>query len=235
MRSLINGLLFCVAAIVLAVAGGAFGIWQMADHLVFRSLYLTQTPVPDAGIRLIDVDYPEAVRREQPQRYREALGAVLMQLAALPVPPRVVLIDVWISSNPAGAQALIEGVAALRAKGARVYAAVDPKDRHGNNTADFMKMHHEAIYARVLDGYGHTQLDYGFGVLKYERELVLPLAAGEMRIPSLPVRALLETARADVLPASLVIPLGADAVFKPLTHRLTGAACGCCAQLRHHR
>jgi hypothetical protein len=224
MRSLLRGLLFFAVAIFLALAGGAFGIWQMADHLVFRSLYLTQPPAPGAGIRLIDIDYPDEVRREQPQRYREALGSALTQLAALPLPPRVVLIDVWISSNPAGAPALSEGIAALRAKGAKVYAAVDPKDRHGNHTADFMKWHHEAIYANALDGYGHTQLDYAFGVLKYERELALPLPAGEMRIPALPVRAAIEPERADALPASLVIPLGSDAVFKPLTHRSTDAA-----------
>lgn len=223
-RSWLPGLLFSGVAVVLALAGGAFGIWQMADHLVFRSLYLTQTPAPGAGIRLIDIDYPDEVRREQPQRYREALGSALSQLAALPAPPRTVLIDIWLSSNPAGAEAVIQGIAALRAKGARVYAAVDPKDRHGKNTADFMKSHHEAIYSSALDGYGHTQLDYGFGVLKYERELVLPMAAGAMHLPALPVRAAVEPERADGLPASLVIPLGADAVFKPFTHRLSDAA-----------
>ena len=223
-RSLLPGLLFPGLAIFLAVAGGAFGIWQMADHLVFRSLYLTQTPAPGAGIRLIDIDYPDEVRREQPQRYREALGSALSQLAALPAPPRTVLIDVWLSSNPAGAGAVIQGIAALRARGTKVYAAVDPKDRHGKNTADFMKSHHEAIYASALDGYGHTQLEYGFGVLKYERELVLPMAAGEMHLPALPVRAAMEAEQAGTLPSSLVIPLGADAVFKPFTHRLTEAA-----------
>lgn len=223
-RNLLRSLSFLALAIFLGLAGGVFGIWQMADHLVFRSLYLTQTPTPGAGIRLIDIDYPDEAKYEQPLRYREALGSALTQLAALPAPPRTVLIDIWLSSNPAGAQAVIKGIAALRAKGAKVYAAVDPKDRHGKNTADFMKSHHEAIYSSVLDGYGHTQLDYGFGVLKYERELVLPMPAGEIRLPALPVRAAIEAERADALPASLVIPLGADAVFKPFTHRLIGAA-----------
>ena len=223
-RKLLAPLLFVGVAMFIALAGGAFGIWQMADHLVFRSLYLTQTPTPGAAIRLIDIDYPEEVKREQPQRYRETLGSALSQLAALPVPPRTVLIDIWFSSNPAGAESVIQGIAALRAKGAKVYAAVDPKDRHGKNAGDFMKSHHEAIYSSALDGYGHTQLAYGFGVLKYERELVLPVAGGEIRLTALPVRAAIETARADTLPASLVVPLGADAAFKPFTHRLTGAA-----------
>src|SRR3990172_5842852 len=104
-RSLLRPLSFLSSAIFIGLAGGVFGIWQMADHLVFRSLYLTQTPAPGAGIRLIDIDYPDEVRREQPQRYREALGSALSQLAALPAPPRTVLIDVWLSSNPAGAGA----------------------------------------------------------------------------------------------------------------------------------
>lgn len=192
----------------------------MGDHLVFRSLYLRQPPVPDAGVRLIDIEYPEETRQDQPTRFRQAVGSALTQLAALKVPPRVVLIDVWISSNPEGAEALIKGIAALRARGTKVYAAVDPKDRHGNYTADFMKTHHEAIYTSALDGYGHTQLDYGFGILKYDRELLLSRAPMEMRLPALPIRAAFEPDRADELPASLVIPLGADALFKPVTHRL---------------
>jgi hypothetical protein len=135
-----------------------------------------------------------------------------------------VLIDVWLSSNPAGAAAVTKGIAALRAKGTRVYAAVDPKDRHGKYTADFMKSHHEGIYSSALDGYGHTQLEHAFGVLKYERDLVLPTTMGELRLPALPVRAAVDAGQADALPASLVIPLGSDGAFKPVTHRLTDAA-----------
>jgi hypothetical protein len=211
---------FCVVATALAFAGGIFGIWQMADHLVFRALYLRETPTPGGSIRLIDIDYPEDARREQPRRYREAVGTALTQLAAMPAPPRTVLIDIWISSNPDGADAIASGIAALRARGIRVYAAIDPKDRHGRAAGDFMKTHHETIYSSALDGYGHTQLDYGFGVLKYQRELTLPSAVGEVRVTALPVRAAIEPERAEMLPAALVIPLGNDAVFKPYTHRL---------------
>ena len=223
-RGLLWGALFVGVALVLAVAGGAFGIWQMGDHLVFRALYLTRVPEPGAAIRLIDIDYPEEARREQPERYRASLASALTQLAALPVPPRTVLIDIWLSSNPAGAEAVVTGIAALRGKGARVYAAVDPKDRHGQYTADFMKSHHEAIYSSALDGYGHTQLEHAFGVLKYERDLVLPMAGGELRLPALPVRAAIDAGHAEALPASLVIPLGTDESFKPFTHRLASAA-----------
>jgi hypothetical protein len=223
-RRLLSGVLVLALAVMLAVAGGAPGIWQMGDHLVFRSLYLAQPPAPGPGIRLIDIDYPDEARREQPERYRAALHSALTQLAVLPAPPRTVLIDIWLSSNPAGAEAVMNGITALRAKGTRIYAAVDPKDRHGKYTADFMKSHHEVIYSSVLDGYGHTQLDHAFGVLKYERDLVLPTAAGELRLPALPIRAVIDAAHADALPASLVIPLGTDDAFKPFTHRLAGAA-----------
>ncbi|HUP94921.1 MAG TPA: toll/interleukin-1 receptor domain-containing protein [Burkholderiales bacterium] len=224
LQSALRGVAFVALAMGLGIAGGMFGIWQMTDHLVFRSLYLTQPPAPGTGIRLIDLDYPDDVKREQPQRYREALASALTQLAALSTPPRTVLIDVWISNNPAGADAIVKGIAALHQKSVKVYAAVDPKDRHGKDTADFMKAHHEAIYTSALDGYGHTQLEYGFGVLKYQRELTLQTAAGELRLPALPVRAAMEGDRADALPASLIIPLGSDAAFKPLTHRLSDAA-----------
>ena len=223
-RSLARPAAFLAVAIFIAFAGGVFGVWQMADHFVFRSLYLTQAPTPGSGIRLVDIDYPDDVKREQPQRYRETLGSALTQLAALPAAPRVVLIDIWISSNPAGADAVMQGIAALRAKGTRVYAAVDPKGRHGKNSGDFMKSHHEGIYASALDGYGHTQLEYGFGVLKYERELTLPTQGGDIRVAALPVRAAINDEHADTLPASLIIPLGTDAAFKPFIHRLADAA-----------
>ena len=222
-RSVLRGMLFLGLALVLAVAGGAFGVWQMGDHLVFRALYLTRAPEPGMDIRLIDIDYPDEARREQPERYRAILGSALAQLAALPVAPRIVLIDVWLSSNPAGSEPVVKGIAALRGKGARVYAAVDPRDRHGQYTADFMKSHHEAIYSSALDGYGHTQLEHAFGVLKYERELVLPSAMGELRVSALPVRSAMDSGAADTLPASLVIPLGSDEAFKPFMHRLASA------------
>lgn len=224
LRRVVLGLFFCVVALSFAVVGGMLGVWQSADHLVFRALYLPRSPAPAASLRIIDVDYPDEARQEQPERFRAALASALTQLAALSAPPRVVLIDVWISSNPAGAQPLIEAIAALRAKGVKVYAAVQVKDRHGKNHAEFMKTHHEAIYAKALDGFGHTQLDYAFGVLKYDRELVLPLVLGELRVPALPLHALIDAQRNDALPASLVIPLGADEAFKPMTHRLASAA-----------
>ncbi len=68
-RAVLRGAGLVLAALLLAVVGGAFQVWQMADHLVFRSLYLTQTPEPAAGIRLIDIDYPALARQGSPQGY----------------------------------------------------------------------------------------------------------------------------------------------------------------------
>src|SRR5688572_7998054 len=102
--------LFLVIVLSIAIAGGLFGVWQMADHLVFRALYLREAPTPGASIRLIDIEYPEDAGRDQPQRYREMLGSALMQLSALNPPPRTVVIDIWISSNPAGAEAIANGI-----------------------------------------------------------------------------------------------------------------------------
>ena len=221
-RGLLNVFGLCLAALLLALVGGAFQVWQMADHLVFRSLYLTRTPEPAADIRLIDIDYPAQAREGSPQGYREAQGSALAQLVALPVPPRAVLIDIWISNNPDGAAALTQGIAALHAKGVKVYAAVEPKNRQGKLSADYMTWHFAPIYTDALDGHGHTQLEYAFGMLKYQRELRLQTAAGETLLPALPVLAAVD--QADSLPASLVIPIGDDALFKPLTHHLASAA-----------
>ncbi len=143
------------------------------------------------------------------------------------MPPRVVLLDIWISNNPDGAPALAQGITALQAKGAKVYAAVEPKNRQGKLAADYMAWHLAPLYANLLDGHGHTQLEFGFGMLKYQRELRLPGAAGETVLPALPVLAAVAQAnvtQADALPASLVIPVGDDALFKPLTHHLAQAA-----------
>lgn len=219
---LLKGLGLCLAAVLLALVGGALQVWQMADHLVLRSLYLTRTPEPAAGIRLIDIDYPAQARQGSPQGYREAQGSALLQLAALPVPPRAVLIDIWISNNPDGAAALTQGIAALHAKGVKVYAAIEPKNRQGKLSADYMTWHFAPIYTDALDGHGHTQLEFAFGMLKYQPELKLQTDAGDRVIPALPILA--TVAQADSLPASLLIPVGDDALFKPLVHHLASAA-----------
>ena len=221
-RGLLRGAAFALIAVVLALAGGTLQVWQMADHLVFRSLYLTRPPQPGAGIRLVDIAYPDDARSDKLEGFRAAQGAALSQLAALPVAPRVVLLDIWISNNPDGTEPLSQGIAALQARGSKVYGAVDPNDRHRKLNADFMAKHYEPIYTNRLDGYGHTQLGFGFGVLAYSPELHLPMAAGALRLTALPVLA--AAAQSDTLPASLVIPLGDDAVFKPLTHHLANAA-----------
>ena len=221
-RGLLRGAAFALIAVVLALAGGTLQVWQMADHLVFRSLYLTRPPQPGAGIRLVDIAYPDDARSDKLEGFRAAQGAALSQLAALPVAPRVVLLDIWISNNPEGTEPLSQGIAALQARGSKVYGAVDPNDRHRKLNADFMAKHYEPIYTNRLDGYGHTQLGFGFGVLAYSPELHLPMAAGALRLTALPVLA--AAAQSDTLPAALVIPLGDDAVFKPLTHHLANAA-----------
>ena len=221
-RGLLRGAAFALIAVVLALAGGTLQVWQMADHLVFRSLYLTRPPQPGAGIRLVDIAYPDDARSDKLEGFRAAQGAALSQLAALPVAPRVVLLDIWISNNPDGTEPLSQGIAALQARGSKVYGAVDPNDRHRKLNADFMAKHYEPIYTNRLDGYGHTQLGFGFGVLAYSPELHLPMAAGALRLTALPVLA--AAAQSDTLPAALVIPLGDDAVFKPLTHHLANAA-----------
>jgi len=45
-RSIVRAASFLALALSIALAGGAFGVWQMADHLVFRALYLREAPTP---------------------------------------------------------------------------------------------------------------------------------------------------------------------------------------------
>jgi hypothetical protein len=226
-RSLTHLLLFTLAAITLALAGGSVGLWQSIDHLFFRVLYLPEAPVLDSRIRLIDIEYPEELRtQEQPTRYRETLGKVLHQLAALPDRLDTVLVDIWFSSNPTAEGSVISGMEALHKAKVKIYVTVNPRNPQGPDNADFMQRHNAAIYSRAVDGYGHTQLDYAFNVLKYDRELVLPVHAGGQRIgeshtPALPIVATTMPEQAKNLPPAIVIPAGDDSVFKDRIHHVS--------------
>lgn len=208
---------WAVLAVALALAGGLAGLWQHIDFAIYRQLYLTATPQPDGRVQLVDVAYPPDAREGRMQAFRESQAAALRALAALDPPPRTVLLDIWISSAADGVPALSAAVEALRRRGTRVYAAVEPKDRHGALRGDFMLQHHVPFYTQVVDGFGHTQLDTAGGLLYFRCRLGVASGQGEMQLTALPLMA---SPGRDCREGTLVVPLGADAAFKGLTHRL---------------
>jgi hypothetical protein len=165
-----------------------------------------------------DVEYPASARQGRMQEFRNHQAAALRALAALDPPPRTVLLDIWTSDQPEGVDALTAAVATLHQRGARVLAAVEPKDRQGRLTGNFMQQHFANFYIQVVDGFGHTQLDATGDLLHFQCRLHLPGAQGETRLTALPVLAGASPDCRD--DGATIIPLGNDIAFEPLTHRL---------------
>lgn len=223
-RSAIYPLAYALLVLAGAFAAGLAGLWQSIDFQIYRQVYMTDTPQPNGRLHLVDVEYPASARQGRMQEFRAKQAAALRALAALDPPPRTVLLDIWISDQPEGVDDLAAAVAALHQRGARVLAAVEPKDRQGRLTGDFMQQHFAPFYIQVVDGFGHTQLDATGDVLHFQCRLHLPGAQGETRLTALPV---LAGANPDCRDdGAIIIPLGKDSAFEPLTHRLAPGGLG---------
>lgn len=223
LRNAVRAAAWLLAAVAMALGAGLLGLWQPIDFAIYRQLYLTDMPRPDGRVQLVDVEMPPEARDGRMQAFRERQAAALQALAALDPPPRTVLLDIWISSAPEGVDALASAVAALQQRGTRVLAAVEPKNRQGMLDGGFMQQHNARFYTHVVDGFGHTQLDTAGGLLYFRCQLRLPVAQGETRLAALQAAAL---PGGDCRDDTVVVPLGDDAAFHPLTHRLAGSGMG---------
>lgn len=219
LRRAAGALGFVLLASAAALAGGIAGLWQNLDGLIYRAFYLTAAPHPDGRLRLVDIAYTDEARAGRMRGLRQGQAAALQALAGLDPPPRTVLLDIWTSNQPDGLDELAAAVAALQKRGTRVLAAVEPKDRQGRLSGDFMQQHAERFYTGIVDGYGHTQLDARSGLLSFACRLVLPQAHGSVGLQALP---LMVAGVRSCDHGSIVVPLGDDADFAPLTHRLDG-------------
>ncbi len=244
-RRLLLGLAlaFVLGTAALAIAGGNAGLWQAIDHRVLAALQTDEPLQPATGLLVVDVPYPEDSRSDaSPRAFRASLARVLQSVARWPEVPRTVVLDVWFSANPDGIAPVMEAIAALRARGARVLAALNVADRHGGIARDPMTQHHRELYEHAVDGYGHVLLEHAFGVLKYRREVLVEShavdgaaghaagntagqaaghtagqAAGHAAVPALPVLATLEAEDAARMPHDIVVPLGDDARMRART------------------
>lgn len=214
---------------LVGVGGGLAGLWQAIDHWILVRVQAAASIRPDPGIRIIDVPHPPEARRDgDPGPLRERLGSLLDEIATAQDLPRVVVIDLWFSANPAGIDALLPGIRALRSRGVRVYAAVNVLGRHGAPEGDPLGTHHATLYQQVVDGYGHSQLEHALGVLKYRREFPIALRAGDRIVGAtslyaLPLVATLDPVRLASQAASIVVPLGDDSAFAGRTLQWPGA------------
>lgn len=220
LRRAAGALGFTLLACAAALAGGMAGVWQSLDGRIYQAVYLTAAPQPDGRLRLVDIPYDNDARAGRMAGLRQDQAAALQALAGLDPPPRTVLLDIWTSSQPEGLDGLAAAVAALQKRGSRVLAAVEPKDRQGRLDGNFMQQHAQRFYTDVVDGYGHTQLEVRGGLLSFPCRLVLPQAHGSLALQALP---LLVPGVTGCAQGSTVVPLGDDAAFQPLTHRLDAA------------
>ncbi|MGE0797957.1 MAG: toll/interleukin-1 receptor domain-containing protein [Lautropia sp.] len=209
------GLALLIGGAVLAIAGGASGLWQMLDHALYRQLAGEAEPAPAPGIHVIDLHQTGAAGDgERAAPFRLRVGEVLRILAAGARVPQVVVLDIWFAAGSSGAEAVVDGIAALQARGVRVVGAVNLIERHGRRSRDPLSYHDARIYRHGLDAFGHAELRYRYGVLSYEREV--PIRAGDLvteSLPALPLVAVMDPARVPSLPDALVVPIGDDRVF----------------------
>lgn len=171
-------------------------VWHEADWEILGFFYRT-TDKPDFSkdIEIIDVPY-----RVIESRYRQAVGSLLDYLARLDSEPKGVILDIWIANDKRGLKYLKDGIRNLTkehvqySKGGTsnitkqnvpVYAAINPWRENSQEVDEgFMRWHAQDIYYNLLDGYGHTVIDYPSfydTVLKYDPLLTV----GAIQVPAL--------------------------------------------------
>lgn len=166
-------------ALMAAIALTPF--WREADWRVFGALNQKNAPAWPPQWLIIDVPYVDT--SDDPTRFREQLAAVLSRLGEASR-PRLVVLDVYFSSDSRGLPLVDVALAKLRAAGIPTYAAINPLDTSGNLDPKFMDAHAASIYHTRLDGFGHTQFEFGGHTLKYDPYLSL---SKSLAIPALAI------------------------------------------------
>jgi len=155
--------------------------WREADWRVFGLLNKSNTPSWPQQWVIVDVPYEDA--DGDPTVFRREISDVLAAIRERQR-PRMVILDVYFSSDPRGLDVLQGSLRQLRDARIPVFAAINPVDQSGNPTAQFMSSHAAPIYQQQLDGFGHTQFEFGGTTLKYEPFLALSSA---LAVPALAV------------------------------------------------
>lgn len=222
-----RAVLLAVLSLAVGLVGGYLSLWQALDHRVFALLQGRVQISPDAAIRIVDIAPAHTVSESDKVRdFRLRLAQVLTSLAEDIQLPRVVILDVWFARENSGIAPLEQAIGMLRKRGVRVYAAVNLLTRQGAVSGDPMAAHHERLYGEVLDGFGHSLLEHGYGVLRYRRDVPIPMRAGqavvgEGRLPALAVVAALDANRWPALPESVIVPLGNDKLLVSAIDRIS--------------
>lgn len=172
---------YCLLYFGIMAAIALTPFWREADWRVFGALNQKNAPAWPPQWLIIDVPYVDT--SDDPTRFREQMAAVLSRLAEASR-PRLVVIDVYFSSDSRGLPLVEAALAKLRAAGVPTYAAINPLDASGNPDPKFMDAHAAAIYHTRLDGFGHTQFEFGGHTLKYDPYLSL---SKSLAVPALAI------------------------------------------------
>lgn len=178
MRLHIRSLLLYLAFMA-AVALTPF--WRETDWRVFGALNQQNAPAWPPQWLIIDVPYVDT--SDDPTRFREQVAAVLSRLAGA-ARPRLVVLDVYFSSDSRGLPLIDAALAKLHAAGVPTYAAINPLDASGNLDPKYMDAHAASVYHTRLDGFGHTHFEFGGHTLKYDPYLSL---SKSLAVPALAI------------------------------------------------
>ena len=97
--------------------------WREADWQVFGWLNRANAPIWPAQWVIVDVPYDDST--DDPTLFREQIAAVLSELADRER-PRLVVLDVYFSSDSRGLTLLDAALLKLRAARVPTYAAINP-------------------------------------------------------------------------------------------------------------
>lgn len=201
-----------VAFLALVALAAVFLPWRESDWWLYGRLARVEPPALSS--RLMFVDVPRA---GDLAAFRADLGTALRALARNQQgPPWIVVLDIAVSSDARGVDALTAALRSLREARTRLYGVVDPMD---NNRLDarYMERHSAQVYS-LLDGVGHTV--FGTRGVSAAYESQLPLGAGHPPLPAL--SALVASAQLGTpsARATVVLKPGRPESFRARTFRL---------------
>lgn len=176
---------------------------------------LAHVEPPTLSPRLIIIDVPRAADLAN---FRADLSTALHALARNEQgAPWIVVLDIAVSNDERGIDALTGALQALRAAHARLYGVVDPVD-NGRIDARFMERHSTRVYS-MLDGVGHTVFGTRGTSAAYEPRL--ELGGGNPPLPALSMLVASTHLGAQRAAATRVLKPGRQQSVLARTFRLT--------------
>ncbi len=178
---------YVAAYLALMTAIALLTPWRHVDWYVAGKL--SPPPPLASNIVFLGLTSPAAIAESELAAYRERLSSLLRLIASGQYGrPMVLLLDIRIRSSQAGLAQLTQAIQAVQGAGTKVYAAVDPFQPGTTEfNPDYMVLneHAQSLYQDVLDGSGHTLMQWLWQTAKYDAYLDL---GGGVSIPAVVIK-----------------------------------------------